>query len=839
MSASTLSIGASAHAGEPDRVFRHLEWLLDLLKQNGFTFDARQRTAAYRVLLAWHTDPGMGQLPELMAPIFARDADQQKLFHELAGKWAVRPASPTMAAEAPTAVSMRRKGGNAIWLGLVAMAILGVALAFIYWGTPDSSAPSAGRTPVAVTPSVDPGERRTETITLREHRLVVDMQQPSWWTWLLPILPLLLFVAWLLWFRILPMRHWLAEGEPDKTDPGWLPLPRMLRRRLLAGVTGGSAVSELQHGPDFPTGRLDTDQTVTATVREGGALVPVYETRSHGVEYLMLIERQGPHDHLAAMLELAVEYLRQAGVRIDRYFYRDDPRLLYVPGDKRTWRLAEIVRRYRQHRLVILGTSEGYFHPLSGDPEPWLERLSSFSPRAFLNARPLGAWDWREIELFEQGFSLALAGSDGLDRLGHRLATGMDRGAALLGVRPRETEPDDGVEQHPPSDPLPRLSTEPVKLFIAYAQADDDAARELRRALARFDHERLLSIFSMEDLEPGDDWPDRLSAELAQAKIVVFLLSPEALASRHLTHEIQQVVNSGKRSIPLVLAPCDLRSTPLGDRHALVLGEGDRESEIEKAAWRIRAAAIAERAVIFKPVEADWCPEMVMLPAGNFEMGSDEYDDEKPRHTVRVARPFAMARFPVTFDAYDHFCEQTGKQKPDDGGWGRGDRPVIKVSWEDARAYAEWLSEVSGQSCRLPSEAEWEYACRAGTVTRYSFGDELTPEQANVSESQIEKTTPVGQYPANAFGLHDMHGNVWEWVEDHYHRSYDLAPGDGRAWIEEGADEFSSRVFRGGSWFGDRDLARCAGRGHFDPGDRDDFVGFRVVCSSPISTSDP
>jgi formylglycine-generating enzyme required for sulfatase activity len=165
---------------------------------------------------------------------------------------------------------------------------------------------------------------------------------------------------------------------------------------------------------------------------------------------------------------------------------------------------------------------------------------------------------------------------------------------------------------------------------------------------------------------------------------------------------------------------------------------------------------------------------------------------------VTVGARFSIGKYPVTFAEYDAFCEATGRQKPDDWGWGRERQPVVNVSWEDAKAYVEWLSETSGKPYRLPSESEWEYCCRAGTTTKYSCGDEITEKDANFGE-KVGKTTEVGAYPANPWGLHDMHGNVWEWVEDVWRENYDGAPDDGSAWTE-GGDQGGS-VLRGGSWF--------------------------------------
>jgi formylglycine-generating enzyme required for sulfatase activity len=183
------------------------------------------------------------------------------------------------------------------------------------------------------------------------------------------------------------------------------------------------------------------------------------------------------------------------------------------------------------------------------------------------------------------------------------------------------------------------------------------------------------------------------------------------------------------------------------------------------------------------------CPEMVVVPAGEFMMGSpsDEKgrnDNEAPVHKVTIAKPFAVAKFELTFDEWDT-CAAHGDCDPNvsDGGWGRGRQPVINVSWDDARRDVAWLSRITGQPYRLLTEAEWEYAARAGTTTRYSFGDDEAAlgQYAWSRANSDRKTHPVGEKKPNAFGLYDMHGNVWEWVQDCYHYKYDKAPKDGSA----------------------------------------------------------
>ncbi len=218
--------------------------------------------------------------------------------------------------------------------------------------------------------------------------------------------------------------------------------------------------------------------------------------------------------------------------------------------------------------------------------------------------------------------------------------------------------------------------------------------------------------------------------------------------------------------------------------------------------------------------DAPFAPEMVVIPAGRFLMGSKDgegLDGERPQHLVTIPKPFAVGRHAVTFDEWDACLAAKGtSHNPGDQGWGRGRRPVINVSWNDAKAYAAWLSKETGQLYRLLSEAEWEYCCRAGTTTAYSTGDSLTKKQAQFSEGSAGsagKTVEVGSFPPNAFGLHDMHGNVWEWVEDCWNGSYkDKPPAllqNGGAWT---AGDCSSHVLRGGSWYDVPGSARASYR---------------------------
>ena len=219
-------------------------------------------------------------------------------------------------------------------------------------------------------------------------------------------------------------------------------------------------------------------------------------------------------------------------------------------------------------------------------------------------------------------------------------------------------------------------------------------------------------------------------------------------------------------------------------------------------------------------------PEMVRIPAGSFQMGSnDGIGNEKPVHNV-ILKSFAIGRYEVTFDEYDQFAEALGKLKPDDKGWGRGKRPVINVSWEDAVAYAQWLSKKTGKHFRLPTEAEWEYAARAKTTSDY-YWDGQANDFAWFNENSDIKSHPVGQKKPNAFLLYDTAGNVWEWVQDCYQKFYDRAPNDGTAWELQ---DCTRRVLRGGSWGSKLVRLRSANRFWFNPVYRDgDDVGFRLA----------
>jgi formylglycine-generating enzyme required for sulfatase activity len=228
------------------------------------------------------------------------------------------------------------------------------------------------------------------------------------------------------------------------------------------------------------------------------------------------------------------------------------------------------------------------------------------------------------------------------------------------------------------------------------------------------------------------------------------------------------------------------------------------------------------------------CPEMVVVPAGTFSMGSSDsepghYNDEAPQHLVTIGKPFAVSKFDVTFDEWDACASVGGCPHVGDSDFGRGSKPVINVTWDDAQKYVAWLSLMTGHAYRLLSEAEWEYSARAGTVTAYYWGGEVGVGKANCTgcggEFDGKNTSAVGSFSPNAFGLYDMEGNVWQWVQECVHDNYVGAPTDGSTW--PGGD-CNRHIIRGGAWNYDPRNIRVAIRGRNTTVGRVDYTGIRV-----------
>jgi len=407
-------------------------------------------------------------------------------------------------------------------------------------------------------------------------------------------------------------------------------------------------------------------------------------------------------------------------------------------------------------------------------------------------------------------------------------------------------------------------------IFLSYAREDAGRVAKLAAAL----EQQGWTVFWDLTIPPGQTWRQVIGTQLEAAGCVVVVWSQTSIHRHWVLEEADSGLERGVL-VPLLL---DAVKPPIGFRSIQAADFKDWQGDPGAAVFQRLAGAVAEKigrpgpaAVLenafphapAQPVppaggeppsaQADSRPnppplfsilrhnlrdgtpgpEMVLIPAGAFQMGDIDGSgggSEKPVHRVRIARPFYLGRYAVTFDEYDRFAQATGVEPPGDRGWGRGNRPVIQVSWKDAVAYCQWLSVQTGQPYRLPSEAEWEYAARAGTQTAYWWGHEAGQNRANFDGSGSQwsnrQTAPSGSFPANPWGLYDTSGNVWEWVQDRWHADYQGAPDDGSAW-ESGADR--GRVLRGGSWFSRGRGARSAYRRRHGPDNRVSYTGFRLA----------
>ncbi len=392
-------------------------------------------------------------------------------------------------------------------------------------------------------------------------------------------------------------------------------------------------------------------------------------------------------------------------------------------------------------------------------------------------------------------------------------------------------------------------------IFIAYSRSDSAIAERLVQHF----RQQGWAVFIDKQTHVGRRWHKEIERELHAAKAVVVLWSATSRDSDFVLEEAEY----GKRKDILFPAFIERVEFPYGFGRIQTADLIDWDHRTEHAGLvqlqeslrvhlngaMIPSPELAELEKLVKPAAQSILmpgqtfrdklksggegPLLTVIPAGRFLMGSPDSepnrsDNEGPQHEVIIAQPFAFGVYAITFAEYDRFCQATDKKAPADNDWERENRPVINVSWRDAQAYCAWLSEQTGQSYRLPSEAEWEYACLAGTQTPFHTGERIKPDQVNFAQKH-GKTLPVGSFAPNAFGLYDMHGNVWEWTQDCWHDNYQNAPDDGSAWLEKDGGDCDRRVVRGGSWYDrPRDL-RSADRDRIYADVAGSDLGFRIA----------
>lgn len=355
---------------------------------------------------------------------------------------------------------------------------------------------------------------------------------------------------------------------------------------------------------------------------------------------------------------------------------------------------------------------------------------------------------------------------------------------------------------------------------------------EMLNRLAELTAERARDALDCATRFPVDDGDIRTLEDLQQ-RLGDFLQSPEC------PEQATQPAKALLRNIRMAIARQKMRPLQLSNCNANLQAAAGKAY---RGLGRVMPALLGRRAdllpprTIFTDSLEPWAPEMVVIPTGRFLMGSPEDEEDRkvlegPQHEVTIDRPFALARFALTFEEYVLFCEETGLEKPDVLGWSHDRHPAINVSWKDAQVWCAWIRAQTGAEWRLPSEAEWEYACRAGATTRYSFGDTVTTAQAHFdggddgSEFRA-RTVPVDhpEFSPNGFHLWQMHGNVWEWCEDDWTNNYTTPCSQAAILVDPRRD---GRVVRGGSWNNYPEDLRSASRHRNVPIVRRNFLGFR------------
>jgi formylglycine-generating enzyme required for sulfatase activity len=425
------------------------------------------------------------------------------------------------------------------------------------------------------------------------------------------------------------------------------------------------------------------------------------------------------------------------------------------------------------------------------------------------------------------------------------------------------------------------------QVFISYygrKKGSSGTDREMAdRVCAALEENGIRCWIDHRNIPPGRDWPDEINKAISQSKIMVLVLSSNSEKSRYIKMEVTQAVNKNVTIIPFCIEDVTLRGglelllvdcqwifahsglkkqhlKRLVDEVRARLGKKEKKSEREKD---VRAApqkqagskkglkeepadvkAVKQKGYkVYKNDKNNWGAEfdygivMVYIPAGEFTMGSiDGEDNEKPEHKVYLDG-YWIGKFPVTFEQYDKYCEETAEKKPNDEGWGRGKRPVINVTRDEAKVYCEWLNDKTSLVFKLPTEAQWEKAARCTDGRKYPWGNFFHIHKCNSKELDLGKTSPVGEFleGVSPYGCLDMSGNVWEWCADFFdEKYYEKSP----AKNPEGAATGSgNRVVRGGANNSTKENLRTSSRGYSEPTNRHMYRGFRLAGSMYLNNT--
>ena len=718
--------------------------------------------------------------------------------------------------------------------------------------------------------------------------------------WFIALAPVLFFLLWHWWWQYRIQRFLTRYATTSSPDIKQLSVAAV-DDQLFQSIPLLRIAQQLRKHIPRPARQLDIIATVEKTIQAGGWFTPVTGTQQTLPEYLVLIDRTTFKDHQAQLIDALINRLIKQEVFITRYYFDTDPRYCYPESvNSALLTLTELGERYPHHRLMIFAAGEHFINPITGQLVDWLEQLLVWSARILFTLEPLELWGDSEQQLeqanffvmpfTEAGFTLLaeqinLGVWQPVDNFSYPLATSPF--PELLSERPRRW-----LEGHTPNLATLTELLHQVQHFLGtegyywlsacaiYPEIRWQLTLYLGSHLNLLTEKRLICLIRLPWFRYGymPNWlRKRLIADLTfsqerQIRQLLYAWFLTALSENTSSSLDLEIALSSPQSGFLAkwllswLAKQSQPPSPLRDyvfvnfmanKLSVKLPKALQHFVIQPArqhpwrfAWLSLFLIIPLSLLTIKYfdntfqdrlVDGGFGPKMVWIPAGTFRMGDLQGGgdrDEQPVHEVLIKQRFAMSRYEITFAEYDRFAQATGSELPGDNGWGRGDRPVINVTWNDAVAYAKWLSDQTGECYRLPTEAEWEYAARAGTETKYWWGNTASHEYANygqdkcceglaVGKDRWEYTAPVGSFACNPFGVCDMTGNVWEWTCSEYEDKYS---GKELTCIKSlGKNDAGPVVIRGGSWVGNPWYIRAADRFRGGVSARVIDFGFRLL----------
>ncbi len=755
--------------------------------------------------------------------------------------------------------------------------------------------------------------------------------------YLLPATLALLYAGYYYWRRRFVLQRRPPRGEP--TFEEWL-LELSDANPLFMSSGMRRSSQELRRHLLRDSGRVDVESTITATLEAGGVLTPVSGREKVTPEYLLLRQRHGRNDQSDEWIKALIFRLKEQGILLNNYEFSGSAGLCRDVDDPRSSRSIEaLYSRFAHCRLLIFADADSMFNPLSGVALPWLKQLDDWQHKAiFVPPEQLKLNRWLPEALEEQDCLLFEANADGLEALVERLIKNdmNENGAQIL----PHSEWEEWIDppgwltgRTPPNQKQISHLLGKLKRWFN----NDEAGYHWLAACAVFPLLRWeLTLFLGEQLRGSKEMPllneERLEKlvqlpwfrrgflpDWLREALLISLSKDQDAYIRNILSDVMRQRDTGLSSgFPLNVA--DDRSRNLREVAARQWRRlidtalpGLPDDAIFKdfiqappsrsllfflpEEWQRRLAPLlrnylagmaltlfvllATSAFFLAPPVQDKIinspVEMLLVPGGEFDMGSNDEDadtDEQPVHRVQVG-DFYMGRYEVTIGQFLRFIdEQDTTKRSERVSWRPPDysvsvhHPVVNVSWEDAvrfcnwmsdktgrtRVYSEtdsgWTSNVNADGFRLPTEAEWEYAARGGKQYKYPWGEEGI--LSNIADSMALQTiyeglitiesnygdnfayaSPVGSFRPNPFGLEDLGGNVWEWCSDWYDAEYYQQYSDSAvARNPIGPQTGSGRVLRGGSWFNPAQNCRSACRHWYDPDDRNSDVGFRLVLPS-------